>query len=284
MIGNIKLDAVKKVLENDNRLKSLNISTVDISPSFAKASAADIIWNIRENGQGKTVLIEIKDTTSRLGTDAVLSFANVVKSNESNYKSALLVTTSDLTQQAQSVADQYNIMVVKVSDPETSDWNGRIREIRINMHMVIPKFNNFGFNFNKEQVTELLEKNNRDSFSFSLSGPADEILFHDSEDQSLSLQDVLNSYSANEPVSDHIIHKFEKTVCLPTEIGNVAIDSMEFDREISIIEHPMVVDGSKDLGFAIGFSIVKRIAELNGLPDFCATTTDESPTSAMTGP
>lgn len=270
MIGNIKIDAIKKVLENDNRLKSLNIDTVDMSQSFTRPNDADVIWNINENGKIKTVIIEAKDTSSRLDTDTILSFINMVNSKESANKSALLVTTSGLTQQAQNLADQYNIMVVKVTDPESNDWNGRIREIRINMHMVIPKFKNFGFNFNKEQVTELLHKNNRDSFSFSLSGPADEILFSDHDNQLISLQEILNSYSTNEPVSDHIIHKFEKTVYLPTEIGNVTIDSMEFDREISIIEHPMVVDGAKDMGFAIGFSIVKKIIERGGLPDFSA--------------
>jgi hypothetical protein len=258
--------AVEKVLMNDSRLNENNILTdgVEISP-LMKDGHIDLLWRVTDRGEKKNVLIEIKNRLDIIDVGTITKFCKSVLENLLENKCAILLYTSQMTKEALHLCSEKNIIPIKIKEPTNEDWKGRIREIHIHMKMILPNFKNFKINTDIDKTKELLKRANKNEFKYNFSGKAADMIFYNKNNEpKITLENLLREYQQNidlisNELKDHVTHQFEDTMYFPSEIGLIPINSIEFDREIHSISHPIVVDSSKNMGFAIGFSIVREV-------------------------
>lgn len=263
-------ESIVNVLKYDSRLLSRGIVHKNIiTPELSRGY--DLLWVIEENGVTKYLLIEFKAKLKIVLEDFKSVLANL-ETIQSEEKTAMLLFDGEIAESAVDYAQKAHILYSKVQPPSDADWEGRIKEININMKMIIPRVRNLKVNFNMKQARDLLNKSEKESFRFSFSGTADQIiLVNQANGFSKSLDDIFKLYTEAQGVEceiQHVHHGFDVPVYVDTEIGQIEVTSLDFDIERENIEHPLVVDGSKNIGFAIGFTIVKTILSLPSIPKY----------------
>jgi hypothetical protein len=263
-------ESIVNVLKNDSRLPARGIvhkSIITSDPS----KGYDLLWVIEENGALKYLMVEFK-TSPNISIEDFKNVEADLRTIQFDKKAAMLLFDGEISDSAADYAQKKQIIYSRVQPPSDADWEGRIKEINIKMKMVIPRVRNLKLNLNMDQARILLAKSNKDSFRFSFSGTADQImLVNQATGYSITLDKVFKAYTEVQGIEDktqHIHHVFDASVYVDTEIGQIEVTSLDFDIERETIEHPIIVDGSKNIGFAIGFTIVKAALSMSYIPEY----------------
>lgn len=269
-MNTMMIDAIRKVLENDSRLIDKGINTKNIFISNQNIES-DLLWIVDDNGVTKHLIIEVKPNKSIIDVHDLVQLTASLSQIKDSERNAILVYSHDITKTAMQYAQKNNLIVLKAQQITDADWDGKIKQINVNMKMVLPSFSNYKFNFNVEKALEMLEQSGKPELRFNFSGLADQLNFLTNDHETISLQSILEHYHQQVTPDDydtmkHITHVFEKTVMLESEIGNLEVNSIEFDMKVDVVSHPIAVDGTKNLGFAFGFTIVKAIISFDTIP------------------
>jgi len=263
-------ESIVNVLKFDARLKARGIEHKNIITS-EPSRESDLLWVIQENSVTKYIFIEFK-SKSKITIEDFRGIETSLCGISVKEKSAMLLFDGEIAESAAAYAKNKNIIISKVLPPTDVDWEGRIKDINVNMNIMVPKVRNLKVNFNFEQAKGLLAQTDKDSFRFSFSGTADQlILSNQSAGYSKTLDELFKEYTESQSIKGepkHVHHDFTEIVYVETEIGQVEISSLDFDIDWETIQHPILVDGSKNIGFAIGFTIVKNVLSLPEVPNY----------------
>lgn len=85
-------------------------------------------------------MIECKYWEQNINKDIVMKVAEVV--DDAGLNKGIIVSKHGFTPDAISYAEFKNIGLVELRKPTDEDWKGRIRDIRVNLHMVLPEITN----------------------------------------------------------------------------------------------------------------------------------------------
>lgn len=272
MTSDITLSTLVKLLENDTRLGKMGITTINLlQENNSMGYPSNINWIINYKGRKITLVIEVKIESPMIVKQDILKLENTLSQIKEENKNGILVYSNVISKEALNYASKKNIILVRTRPNSEEDWDGRIREININMQVIVPSTMNYKFNIDKEKAKELLKKANKENFMFNFSGLSNELNFFDDSGKSITLQDIIKKHE-DDITKDkgsqlsHIIHEFNQVTYFNTDIGDLQINSLEFDIKMEHISHPIIIDGNKDIGFTMGFSIVKELIQLNNIP------------------
>lgn len=85
-------------------------------------------------------MIECKYWEQHINKDIVMKVAEVV--DDAGLNKGIIVSKYGFTPDAISYARFKNIGLVELRKPTDEDWKGRVRDIRVNLHMILPEITN----------------------------------------------------------------------------------------------------------------------------------------------
>src|SRR6185369_5870004 len=222
-MNNMMIDAIRKVLENDNRLINKGIITKNVITSSPSLNY-DLLWIADDNGITKYIMIEVKPNKAVIDVNDLAQLSSKLSQVSATGRNAILVFSHEISESAMQYAQNNNLIVLKAQQITDADWDGRIKQINVNMKMILPSFSNYKFNFNIEKALKKLEESGKPELRFNFSGLADQLNFVTKDHVAISLQSILESYHRQVTPDDydtlkHITHSFDIPVILATEIG-----------------------------------------------------------------
>ena len=226
-IGPIKLERRKKI----------------ISKSGTEAEI-DIYWEYTIAGIKHCVAIECRNYNKNVDIPGVRDFARKI-SDISGLK-GLMVTKKGFSENAIKEAKADNIDLIVLREQQIEDWDGRVREIKMNMIFSSPsRTKRVEPKLNKEWAIENGYKNGD---PISIQCRNDLMIFEDKLDgfkHSLYDLESKDFFGNNEP-GNHIWRKDFNDGWMHTEDKSLKIDSIEIEYEKpGVIKNEMVINFEK---------------------------------------
>lgn len=100
----------------------------------------------------KTV-VECKYWNDNINKDIIMKVAEIVE--DAGISKGVIVSKNGFTPDAISFAKYKNIGLIELREPNDEDWKGRLRNIQIEMNMLLPQITNFQLLVEKETKTNL---------------------------------------------------------------------------------------------------------------------------------
>lgn len=128
----------------------------------------DVLTSHSDGVHTYKTMIECKYWTQKVDKDIVMKVAEIV--DDANLSKGIIVSRNGFTSDATNYAEHKNIGLVELREPTDKDWKGRIRNIRINLNMMLPTITDFELIIaNTTEIPRWLEsKLNRNPELFSI--------------------------------------------------------------------------------------------------------------------
>ncbi len=140
-------DVVKYIYENLG--KSSRVKILGHGPSCklrGKSSVEHQIDVLTEHSDGihtyKTA-IECKHWAAKIQKDTVTKLAEILE--DAQIQKGVIVAKAGFTEDAIAFAQYKDISLVELREPTQADWEGRIKDIVVNLHVLSPQIKNFQF-------------------------------------------------------------------------------------------------------------------------------------------
>jgi hypothetical protein len=140
--------------------------------------------------------IECKYHDRKIDKDTVMKIADIVK--DCNLDKAVVVSKLGFTPDATSYANYNNIDLIELREPMDSDWEGRIKNITINLEILIPEILKF---------TVIPAHNSTDQEQLMLVNTS-EYYFKFRDTNKITIKQLIDEFYSNElTIPDEIIEK-----------------------------------------------------------------------------
>lgn len=258
------LNAISTSIWNSDRLATAGIETVDVSVHrMVGASRIDMVWLFKYSEELVECMCELKLGASSIASPDIAQLGEMFQVADKPNALRFLLTTASVDAETSDLAKASGIHVIEPIDISEEDWEGKIRSVRIQMNYVVPKYEGFRFNHNREQAKELLSKTSEEKRSLSFSFSSDDLYFKDGNGRKIrNLASVFEQYGpAKDEGTRHVKHEFTDPTFIDTDLGPLRIDSVEFDVVTNIVKHPIVVDAARNVGFKLGYAFVKYVVD-----------------------
>lgn len=207
----------------------------------------DVYWEYELAGVRFRTLIECKNWKNHIEIGNVRNFFGVL--TDIGNVQGIMVTKTGYQSGALRFAKYYGIKLEVTRKPSEVDWAGRVKDIVINMSMVVSDVSNINFIPNQEQVTELLKEKELEQFQFQFEGMEDELFLYDKQGNRLftiyDWKQELHPGEWDEVPLTREKHCFEDEVFIKSDIGLVLIDAIEYDYQRTQTNHVTKIEGEK---------------------------------------
>lgn len=212
----------------------------------------DVYWEFRLAGQLYRTAIECKSYNDSVTVGRVRDFYGVLV----DVPGLLGVFATRLGYQrgAKLFADHYGISLKEVREPTDEDWAGRVREIHLNMHVVMPRIIDFQPRPSKAFLDSLAPGEElRANSAFSSHDP---IIFDAAGTPAASYEQLRVSLPHDSRASTGLRH----FALFPGHIFRT--DAVEFEIDGIDIEYDVEVDSCQSVvdGTALAKAIIKDVA------------------------
>ncbi len=263
-------EIIIRTILKDERLLKAGFKTHYISvPPLLGDSGYDLIWSFEKNGEKYTYAIMLKDHVhSSISKNQIAHLLGSLSESKRKLNGAAIVYSGNASGEVINFAASYNILMIPVTETLSEDWEGRIKNININMTIAVPSILDFKIAFNKDDSKNVLKKANKENYSISFTEDPRKISLFNADGVVIgTLSELLNTYvSKTDKIgTTQISHKFEDPTYLKTEIGNIQLDFIEFKIKIEEIRNPINISG-ENIEFQFAFSIIRYFLNLNSIP------------------
>ena len=219
----------------------------------------DVYWEFSDGISNYATIVQAKDYNRKVSQDKLLTFKSVIDDLPGHPK-GIFVTKTGYQKGAKAYAEANDILLYELRKPNDKDWDGYIKDIKINFTIV-------GHDINKLEVGidgEWLRTNYPDlSSDIKIIGRSNEIfIYNERKEKIISLHglenELIKEYGHNESCA--II---EKEFLVPTYIdyGKDGIDLLKIKKisfEVSYYMHKdtMEINGDDVVNF-----ILKNVLE-----------------------
>jgi len=134
-------------------LRAQGIETVKVQhdvqiQGISRSHQVDVYWEYRLGGMLHRVITNCKRYTHTVEVTDVLTLSGVL--SDMPGVRGLIVTTVGYQKGALEYAKIHNIGLKIVRSPQDSDWDGRVRTIRGQLHITVPEFLSFDVRLNPD--------------------------------------------------------------------------------------------------------------------------------------
>ncbi len=144
----------------------------------------DVLTSHSDGIHSYRTAIECKYWKDKVQKDAIAKLSEILE--DAQIEKGVIVSKSGFTQDAQNFAKYKNIALVELREPRDEDWEGRIKDIHLNIHMLVPHI------YDCELIQERTDKNDKSNPQRFGVRPSD-VLIRKPDGNSTSLQEIINS-------------------------------------------------------------------------------------------
>lgn len=113
----------------------------------------DVLTSHSDGLHTYSTIVECKYWDKNINKDIIMKVAEIVE--DAGMNKGVIVSRKGFTSDAISFAQYRNIGLIELREPIAEDWEGRIKNIKINMNMLIPQINDFQILINRDTKSNL---------------------------------------------------------------------------------------------------------------------------------
>lgn len=124
-------------------VETLELSRRKSVPGRTVTHEIDVWWTFRVGDATFTYAFQAKDQASPITQGDILLFKVVLDDLEEHHARGVFVTRSTYQKGARTVAMASGIHALEMRQPNDADWDGRVREVHIQITAAVPHFRNY---------------------------------------------------------------------------------------------------------------------------------------------
>lgn len=217
----------------------------------------DVYWSFEVGAIRYQTIVQCKDWNSRVKQEQVLAFSAVLEDIPGQPR-GIMVSKHGFQSGAEKVAKAHGISLYRLREADEDYWAGRIREIHINMRLVVPRIQNVVLNFDMNWISNRKTELGLDSVTVEFGGLAGEaqLILEDGRSAGTVAQALLSALPKDG--QPHPMERREKSfdaatflVVPASPIGSIKLLSILFDGGQSVLEQKMLIDGADAIRFVL---------------------------------
>jgi hypothetical protein len=223
----------QELLEQETDVTNIIVEhNVKLTGKSGASHQIDVYWEFRIAGNIYRTCIECRNYTSRIKKSRVVEFQGILEDIGST--NGIIATRVGFQEGALTYGSHHGIRLLLI--------NPVLREIQLNMHTIVPRIENFRFNFNDDNVRSILEAAGLESTEISLACTASETYLCDKS--GVKTRSFLEVVSTPLGKTGSILIELSDEYLI-TEYGLIKLDSVSFERfEESSMENIIIGGGS----------------------------------------
>lgn len=157
---------VKDIYENMNRVDGFSDVQVQHDVRIKGASGVehqiDIFWSFKKGGVNFKVAVECKDYKNKVSKEKVAAFHDIL--HDIGNIHGIFVSKNGFQSGAREYALKYGIQIMEIRHPNDEDWEKRIKEIQVVLHVLAIENVRVRILVNEDKIKTLgLPVSNRDA-------------------------------------------------------------------------------------------------------------------------
>ena len=233
-------DMVRYIYEQLGRLDSVKIlcsgSDCKVMGKSGVNHQIDVLTSHRAGPHSYKTAIECKYWKDKVQKDTITKLSEILE--DAKIEKGILVSKSGFTQDAVKFAEYKNISLVELREPTDADWKGRVRDIVININVLIPNVYEYEFipevsagseNRKSQQIDAL----SSDIFIHSPSGKYESI--HEITNREISYKQISKEEEKKEE-SHYVEFPEGSMLSVPHNPDRIPIKAIRFKSTTTIVE------------------------------------------------
>ena len=202
----------------------------------------DVYWEFEMMGETHKVAIECKNYSKVVSVGRIRDFFGVL--HDVGDVKGIFVTKEGYQSGAKKFGDHYGISLKELRFPKEQDWQGRVKNIVLNLSVISTELTNRTFDLD----IDWLEKNTnyKEGEQLNLSGMQDEIIIVKSDGSYVSdfykLESNLPHDNAEETARKHI-EKFEDSYLTSPAGDKFKINSIGYEYNVVVSTQTSITEG-----------------------------------------
>jgi hypothetical protein len=205
----------------------------------------DVYWKFKQAGITHEVAIECKNYNSKVDVGEVRDFAYKLQSVGNLH--GVIVTRVGYRRSAKIEAKMAGINLKKYQFPDEMDWKGRVRTIKMTVHILLLENIRRSFVFDREWYFKQHPKTQQ--LQISIGASTDEIFFTKEDGMRIkSLHELENELPRGEATAQNLqetIAFAEPTFLHAPEIPVLKINKVEFVYDVTSTEEEITLQGDE---------------------------------------
>ena len=250
-----------KSMAQQEGLKNINIRhDVILKGKAGGTHQIDVYWEFEHLGINHKIIIEAKDYASKVTQEKLFAFKSVLD-DIAGQPRGIYITKTGYQAGAKTFAEHHNIILYEFRQPTDSDWQGRMRDIFINVEFNIPNTENIKFTIDFDWLKNFCRKNKiKLAPNYNFSAYSNDIFFYDENFQRLySVQEKINSLIKeslcdNKYTNRTISQEFIDPTYIDTlddVIPKLKITAMTFDLHFNVLKNTIEIHGDDIIKFIL---------------------------------
>ncbi|UUZ84040.1 restriction endonuclease [Paenibacillus sp. P26] len=244
---------------NQESVRNIQVQHNVVLEGRTTSHQIDVYWEFEVGGIKYTTIVQAKDWTSDVPQGEMLKFKAIID-DLPNQPRGIFITKKGYQSGAIDVAKANGIILYQLREPNEEDWEGKIKTVRITMHILSSRNTEFNVIPDLEWVAN--EKKNKglgeQSFKIRFNGKSNEMILYDTDNKPVcSLQEVIQSMFPR-PISvmspQKIIKTFEEPRFIKTDLDLLPILKLSgVESVFSVVEsvEEIVFDADTIVGFIL---------------------------------
>lgn len=196
--------------------------------------------------------IECKDYKHKIGMSKMRQFLGLL--SDINIDKGICVTKTGFTKPAIQLSKSYGVDLIELRHPAKKDWEGRVKEIVIQMHAYIPEIQNISFELTIPQKG--LEGKR-------FSGFANTIFLVKENDEvfktmgKIIQENIVNDWTEKSKTANI---RFDESIFLKVNKKLIPIKGLTFQYRFRAIPKEIMIDGEKTVEYILKDALTGKIA------------------------
>jgi hypothetical protein len=141
-----------QVMLNQEDVTNIDVKqNADLSGKSGAKHQIDVYWEFTAAGVTYRTIVQCKDWNSRVKQEQVLAFKSVLDDLPGQPR-GFIVSRAGFQSGARTVAAHHGIVLFELTEAADDFWDGTIRSIHMDIHLVVPKVSNVTFEFDDEWI------------------------------------------------------------------------------------------------------------------------------------
>lgn len=189
-------EVFRRLLEQD-AVSTLKLARNTTIQGKSTHHEIDIYWSFEVGGIKYETIVQAKDEAKKISQGKMLQFREILN-DLPNQPRGIFVTRTGYQPGAIQVAKHHGIAVYELRKPTDEDLDGRIKEIHITGHFLIPDYQVEALEFDTSWVKQRIQAMGKDlpqEMELSVEGQPNELIITDQNGSRIStLHDLIEGY------------------------------------------------------------------------------------------
>lgn len=223
----------------------------------------DLYWEFDVVNVKHKVVIECKDYNTYVSKEKINAFHD--KLNDIGGVKGVYVTKKGYQSGAKEIADKYGITLIEMRKPNEKDWEGKIKEIDLNLQLYFQDVYDFSIDVDKNWLEKQNEKTIKEVEikGHRFNTESTYILDKNTNDKK-SIKNIINELTWNKIQGEQEFTKANDNLYLIVEERNleIKINTIRFKYRYNIGKQQIKIDGEKSIKAIIKDSITGEVSTM----------------------